>query len=561
MPRRTIVVLGGALSGPTAAARARETDEHARIVLVTRDARVAYAAAGIPFHLSGEVKSLAALDRERARFFETVYGIEVLTKTQVHALDPVRKSVALEGPAGRSSLGYDALVFALGARMKPMSPKLQGTNVNSLRTLDELEAAQRALGRVKGRKPRVAVVGGGIHGVAIVDGLVRRGAEVTLIERGGALLPQFGPQVTRLAHEELATRARVLVSAAITAAEVEKGKVTRLSLSGGVELPVDFVVVTAGIAPRTQLLEAAGAHLAPDGSVYVTERAETSLPDVYACGICVSVPQLVGGAHAWNAQGAVADKVAQVAGANAAGGGARLQPVAGSQLRRVMGLAIGRTGLSEPEARAFVGANFDATTIHAPSHDAYFPGSSPVLVQLYWDKSSGRLLGAEVAGRAGVDKRVDVAAAAIAGGLTVETLATLDLGYAPPYGSQRDPINVAATVAAAERAGLFNGITVAELEARLGQVQVVDVREAKESAKARVPSALSIPLEELRARKKELSNKGTVVTYCGDGRRGYLASRILTQSGFPDVRNLEGGLRSWELMERQLERGKRKEKR
>ncbi|MFT3841723.1 MAG: FAD-dependent oxidoreductase [Myxococcaceae bacterium] len=558
MAKRTVVILGGALSGPTAAARARETDEQARIVLISKDARVAYAASGIPFHLSGEVKSVAALDRERAEFFRDVYGIEVMTRTAVKSIDAVRKSIALEAEGKASTLGYDALVFALGARMKPMSPKLEGTNVNSLRTLEELEAVQRTLSRVRGRKPRVTVIGGGIHGLAIVDGLVRRGAEVTLLERGAALLPQFGPQVTRLAHEEIATRAKVHTGAEIILAHAEKGKVTRLGLSNGEEIACDFVVVTAGIAPRTELLAAAGAHLAPDGSVYVTERAETSLPDIYACGICVSVPQLIGGAHTWNAQGAVADKVAQVAGANAAGGSAKLSPVAGTVLRRCLSLTLGRTGLSEAQARAFVGANFDSTTIHAPSHDPYFPGSAPVLVQLFWDKSNGRLLGAEVAGKSGVDKRIDVCTAAIAGQLLVETLATLDFGYAPPYGSQRDPINVAATVAAAERAGQFKGITVEELQARLGQVQVVDVREAKESAKARVPGALAIPLEQLRERKKELSPKGMVVSYCGDGRRGFLAARILSQSGFSDVRNLEGGLRSWQLMERTVEKGARK---
>jgi NADPH-dependent 2,4-dienoyl-CoA reductase/sulfur reductase-like enzyme/rhodanese-related sulfurtransferase len=549
MPR-TIVVLGGALSGPTAAARARETDEHARIVLVTMDDRVSYAAAGIPYHLSGEVESIDALDRERAELFRTVYRIEVLTQTEAIGIDPVQKRVTVSHKRKRSELAYDTLIFALGAGMKPVTPAFEAANVSSLREHQDLEAISRILAT----KPaaRIAVIGGGVHGISMVDGLVRRGAEVTLIERTPALLPEFGAQVTRFAHETLASRARVIIGATITRARIAKGRITALVLSKGDQVATDYVVVAAGIAPRTELLGRAGAHLAPDGSVYVTNRAETSLADVYACGICVSVPHVVSGAHVWSAQGSVADKTAQVAGANAAGGRARLARATASVLKRVLDTTIGRTGLSESQARAHVGANFDMTTIHAPSHDAYFPGSSSVLVQLFWDKVSGRVLGCEAAGCAGVDKRIDVAACAIAGGLTVEELATIDFGYAPPYGSQRDPLNVAATVAAAERDGLFRGITPEELTPRLPHVRLVDVRPIAEHASGHVPGAVSVPLETLRDGLAALPRDASIVVYCGTGRRGYLASRILVQAGYNDVRNLEGGLRSWELMEQPI---------
>jgi len=549
---RRIVVLGGVLAGPTAAARAREIDEHARIILVTREAHVAYASTGITYHLSGEVGSLAALDRERAEFFESVYRIEVWTHSEALGLDPVRRTLQLRRAGEVQKIPYDALVYALGARARRQAANIQGNNVNSLRTLDDVQAVVSALR--EGRR-RVAVVGAGLHGVAAVDGLVRAGAQVTLIERESEILSQFGTQTTRVAHEALAARAVVLTGVSVTGTRTHEDRVVALSLSSGAEVATDFVLVTAGITPRTELLGSAGAHLAPDGTVYVTERAETSLPQVYACGMCVSVPQALTLAHVWNAQGAVADKVAQVAGANAAGGNARLLPVAGSMIRRVLEVVVARTGLTERQARALVGANFQMTTVHAPSHDAYFPGSELVLVQLYWDRATGRVLGAEVAGRSGVDKRIDIVATAVESGLTIEQLAAIDFAYAPPYGSQRDPINVVATAACAERAGLARFVTPEELARATTDVQRVDVRTQQEYVARRIPQAQWIPLEKLRDRLGELDPQRGVVLYCDTGRRGYLATRVLMQRGFADVANLEGGFRSWVLSGLAVESG------
>lgn len=548
---RRILVLGGVLAGPTAAARAREIDEHAQITMITREARVAYAATGITYHLSGEVGSLDALDQERAEFFESVYRIGVWTGTEATSLDPVRRTLEIRRDGATQRVHYDALIYALGARSRPQATSIQGSNVNALRTLED---AQTMMAELRAGHRRVAIVGAGLHGIAAVDGLVRAGAEVTLIERDSAILPQFGTQTTRMAHEAIARQAQVLTGVHVVATRLHEGRVIALMLSSGQEIPTDFVLVTAGIAPRTELLAAAGAHLAPDGTVYVTDRAETSLPHVYACGICVSVPQALTGAHVWSAQGSVADKMAQVAGANAAGGSARLLPIAGSMIRRVLDVVVARTGLTEKQARAVVGANFQMTTVHAPSHDAFFPGSELVLVQLFWDRSTGRVLGAEIAGRSGVDKRIDIVATAVEGALTIEQLAAIDFAYAPPYGSQRDPVNVAATAAAAERAGLARFVTPEELARADGEVVRIDVRAEQAHHTGRIPGALSIPLESLRTRIHELDRQRSLVIYCDTGRRGYLATRVLSQHGFADVANLEGGFRSWELSGLPIER-------
>lgn len=544
MTERTIVVLGGSLAGPTAAARARETDEKARIIILTREPRVAYAAAGLPYHLSGEVKRLGDLDRERADFFRNAYRVDVRTGTNVLALDPARRRLQLVQAGKEEWLDYSALIFAAGARTRAFEPALAGSNVNAFRTPEDLTALKGALKK----KKRVAVIGGGLHGLAMVDGLVRAGAQVTLIERSESILPEFGPQATRVAHGALEKKVNVLTRTIVTGARTNKGRVTALELSDGALLETDFVLLATGSTPRTELLAQAGAHLAPDQTVYVNSRAETSLPGIYACGVCTSVPQLFSGTHVWSPQASVADKTAQVAGENAAGGAARLAPLAGSMIKRVLDVTVARTGLTEPQARARVGANYEMTTIHAPSHDPYFPGASDVLVQIFWDRSSGRLLGAEVAGRDGVDKRIDIAATALAGGLTVDELAAIDFAYAPPYGSQRDPMNVAATVAAAERAGRCVAITPERVLARQPELRLLDVRSLAEHRRGHIPGSVSAPLEDLRAQLKKLEPGDAVVTWCDSGRRGYLASRILRASGFADVANLEGGFNSWKLM-------------
>jgi len=549
MSQRTIVVLGGALAGPTAAARAREIDEHARILLIERGERVSYAVCGLAYHLSGEVGALDELDRERGAFFQSVYQIEVWTGTEATALDPAAKTLTVRrtGQSGVSSVAWDALVVALGAASRaPDVPGLEGTNVRMLRTLDDLAAVAGAL-RAGGR--RVTVLGGGPLGIEAADGLVRGGAEVTLVEKEASLLPRFGRQASAAARRALERAgARVHTGVTVAGVETDGGRVTTLALSAGGTLKTDFVVVAVGLAPRTELLARAGARVAADGTLLVDERARTSLDGVWACGVCVSTPQALTGAPAWWPQGAIADKTAQVAGANAAGGEARLAPALGSMLLRAGDTTVGRTGLSAAEADAALGrADVGVTTVHASTHDGYFPGARTLLVQAVWQRASGRLLGVEVAGVAGVDKRIDAAAGAVAGGLTVEHLAGLDFGYAPPYSSARDPLNVVATVAAAERAGLAWPITPKLLNERGAGVQLVDVRAAGERG-GTIAGALAIPLEELRARGGELDRTRPVVAFDATGRRAYLAARILRQAGFGDVQHLAGGLASWELL-------------
>jgi NADPH-dependent 2,4-dienoyl-CoA reductase/sulfur reductase-like enzyme len=441
-----IVVLGGALSGPAAAARAREIDGKARIILLEQGAAVRYVVGGLAYQLSGEVRSLQALNRARERQFRDAFRIDVRTGVRINRLDPDSHVVYLES----GKLAYDRLVYAAGAEsIVPAVPGFDGAaNVFRFRTPADLAAIAALLKR--GAR-RAAILGGGYFGVEAADGLLRRGCRVTLIEREDRILSRHAPAMAAIAASALeGERATVVTRATVSYAVRNGARVTSLVLTSGRRIPSDVVIVAAGLRPRTDLLRDAGARLLGDGTVPVDERAATSLPDVFACGVCVAVPQAPTGVPIWFAQAAMADKTAQVAGTCAAGGEARIGPVLGTAILRAGRMTVARTGLAAVDA----GPSATTVGVTAWSHETFFPGAEPIVIELTCDRHTGRVLGAEAAGAAGVDKRIDVLATAIAGGLTVEQLAALDLAYAPPYSAVRDPVNVAATAAAAARAGL-----------------------------------------------------------------------------------------------------------
>ncbi len=321
-----------------------------------------------------------------------------------------------------------------------------------------------------------------------------------------------------------------------------------MRLANGERIETDLVISAIGLSPRTELLREAGAETARNGTLVIDARCQTTLSGIFACGVCVSVPQAITHQPVWWPQGALADKTAQVAGANAAGGELSLNPALGSMLVRVSETTVGRAGLSEPQAAHHFGPNdVGVTSVYAPSHDRYYPTSALLFVQMIWRRSDGRILGAEAAGHNSVDKRIDAAVGIIASGMTVDTLAALDFGYEPPYNAARDPLNVAATIAAFERAGIGRSVEPEELRRRLGEVQVADVRPEGATAMPPVGGSVAIPLESLRQRLHTLDRSRPVVTVSENGRRSWLAARILAQTGFPDVANLAGGLRAWAL--------------
>jgi len=534
--KRTIVIVGGALSGPTAAAHAREVDEHAHILLIERAPSVGYAVGGLAQHLSGEARSIAELDREDAAWFKETYDVEVRTGVEVTRIDAEARVVV----AGGASIAYDALIYASGAEsVMPDVPGLaSATNVHRFRNIADLRAISAAMRRSK----RVAVIGGGFFGVEATDALTRRGTAVVLLEHGDRILPSFASGASHAAREALEhAGAEVLTLANVVEAERKGDRVRALRLADGRVVACDLVIVAIGVRPRARLLREAGARLVAGGAVLVDASCRTTLPDVWACGSCVAVRHATSGRLTWMPQAAIADRTAQVAGTCAAGGNASLRPALGTAIVRAGAITVARTGLGRDEPE-----DIEVARVHALSHDAFVPGVAHVAVELAFDRSDGTILGADVWGASGVDKRIDVIATAIAGGLGVDDLASLDLAYAPPFSRARDAVNVAGSVGASILRRDPVAWAPTDLAARSGRVTLVDVRSATARKTGTIEPARALDFPTLRATATELArSKHPLVFVSEDGARGYQAALVALSRGARGAGYLSGGVASW----------------
>lgn len=538
--RRTIVIIGGALGGPTAALRARETDEDARIVLLERSDHVGYASAGLAYTVSGETVSSEAIDREDAESLWDLHRIEVRTGVSAEAVDAAALRVRLRDEA----LEYSALVYAAGAEaVPPEAPGLAGaSNVTAFRTLEDLERVRSHLGE---GPHRVAVLGAGAAALEAADAFRRAGHDVVLVTGGSRLLPTFTEEPAGRAAQALAGMGIDIRRARVSSAH--RGgdeRVSKVALNDGSEAAVDLVVLAGDLRPQTGLLRRAGAQAHEDGSLRIDECCATSLPHVYACGQCVSIPHAISGWPVWPPQTAAAERTAQVAGTVAAGGRARLAPMVDAVVVRAADLVVGRTGLTGEEAAVFAGAEAGSMVVHGSSCDRFLAAARPLAVGLFYHQADGLLLGGEVWGGAGVDKRLDVLSMAILGQLSVDRLAAADFAYAPPFSTARDVLGAAAAEAAVARSGLVRPWTVAELAAVQGKVTLVDV-EPERGSTADGLAARPLPLAELRDRLDELPRGVPLVFVSETGRRAYQAARIARQRGRRDAGYLAGGRLSW----------------
>ncbi len=549
--KQTIVIIGAALAGPTAAARAREINENAEIILLERNTRVSYAMSGLALHLSGEVSSLDDLNTEREDFFQKVYNIDVRTETEVEEIDAKKKCVHMKKHGKTAVINYDKLIFAAGAAsLQPVGAK-EAENFRFFRTLDDLAAIKASLAAAPApagaeqrpgasAKKRFVVLGGGSMGAEALDGLVRGGAEVTLIEKKFQFLPDYSPEIAAIAAAETGKKAKIIAGVKQLDFPMQ-GKLITAVIADGKRIETDFVVSAIGVRPRTELLKKAGVKLKADGSILIDRECRTNVKDIFACSICVSIPD--GKDSYWIPQAAVSDKTAQVAGENAAGGKARLEFTTASQLIRLPGTEIGRTGLTWEQAiRKYGKAKIDRVFIHARDKEPYMPDSAPLALQVIYLKKKQQLIALEAVGQ-NIKSRLDAFSAALAGSLTLKDLAMLDFAYTPAFGTARDGLNAVATVALQKESGITNIVTYAEIKAQRKKFFVLDV-----SAKPTHAGFhdLHIALENLRANLDNLGSKlkaakaKQIACLSETGRRGHLALRILKNAGFKAV-NISGG--------------------
>lgn len=531
-----VVIVGGVAGGMSAATRLRRLDESAEIVVFERGPEVSYANCGLPYYVGGVIEERDALLLQTPESLHRRFRLDVRVRHEVVAVDTERKTVEVIdlGSGRRSTHPYDYLVLAAGARPRRDEPG-GALPTRSLRTVADADAIDAAL------RPGlpVVVVGGGYTGLEAVENLVARGAAVTLVQRGGRLLGPLDPEMAAPLTAEVRRRGvdvRLGVEVVATGAD-------SVTLSDGTSVPAELLVDASGVVPEVALARAAGIRLGETGGIAVDDACRTSAPDVFAVGDGVEKTDLIGGGAALVTMAGLANRHGRMVADVIAGREESARPALGTGIVQVFGLAAAKTGWSETQLRA-AGRDFSAVHVHPGSHAGYYPGAEILSMKLLADPVSDRILGAQIVGRDGVDKRIDVIATALQAGVTASGLAHLELAYAPQFGSAKDAVNILGYVAENTRTGTTPTVQWHELDDALqAGAALIDVRSATEHASGAIPGARNIPLDELRDRLDELPD-GPLVVHCQVGLRGHIATRLLRQHG-REVRNLDGGYRTW----------------
>ncbi len=541
-----IVIVGGVAGGASAATRARRCNEHAEIVLLERDEFVSFANCGMPYHIGGEIPDRGKLLVATKELLERRFRLDVRTCSEAIRIDRNAKTIVVRKVDDDSefTLPYDKLILSPGAA--PFVPPMSGSDakgVFTLRNIADMDRIRSAVDGIVSAGKKAVVIGAGFIGLEMVEQLVARGIETTLAELLPQVLPQMDPEMSVPLLDELTRRGvKVELGNGIKGIVVDgAGCATGVELSSGKILEGSIVILGVGVRPNTKLAVDSGLQIGKTGGISTNAHLQTSDPNIYAVGDACEYVFAPTGESMRVALAGPANRAGRLAGEHAATGDcAPVTPVMGTAVVRVFEQTAAMTGLSA-KAAIRSGIPFRSVTIVAGQHAGYFPGATPITLKLLYAPETGRVLGAQATGGDGVDKRIDVIATAMAFKATVRDLTGLDLAYAPPYGSAKDPVHQAAFTACNQMDGLGD---VLDADAELSMYQVVDVRTATEIAKAPLTgcnSFIAIPVDELRDRLKELDPTKPTVVSCGVGIRGHVAQQILTQHGFENVANLSGG--------------------
>jgi NADPH-dependent 2,4-dienoyl-CoA reductase/sulfur reductase-like enzyme/rhodanese-related sulfurtransferase len=544
---RQIVIIGGVAAGMSVAARLRRLDEHVRIVVLERDRYVSYANCGLPYHIGGAIPEREKLLIVTPEHLRATLNIDVRTEHEVVGVDRAGRLVEVHDHERdvRYSEPYDALVLAQGAApLRPAVPGIDHPRIFTLRNIPDMDAI-KAL--VDGGARSAIVVGGSYIGVEIAEALRERDLAVDLIELQPQVMPPLDPELaTDLAYHMEAHGVRLHLGVAATAFHDVRGRVA-VRLDNDNELTADLVVLAAGVRPEATLARAIGLELGARGGVKVDSHLRTSDPLIYAAGDMVEVLDTVIGEPTLVPLAGPANRQGRVVADNLAGRPSIYTSTQGTAIVKIFAMTGGATGASEKALRR-VGRAFRKVYLHPSGHAGYYPGTAPMQIKLLFAPLDGRILGAQIVGYDGVDKRLDVFATAIRAGLSVFDLEHLELAYAPPYGSAKDPVNMAGFLAANMLRGDVQFWYAEEHPNLPATATVIDVRSEQEYADWHIPGALNIALRDLRARLGEVAAAaeiGPIRLYCMVGFRSYLAYRILRQHGIGDVATLAGGARTF----------------
>ena len=543
-----VVIVGGVAGGATAAARLRRLDESAEIVVFERGGYVSYANCGLPYYIGGVIRDRAKLTLQTPESFRRRFNVDVRVRSEVVEIARAEKKVRVrEAEGGREYWeSYDKLVYAPGAAAIRPAFVGEGDRIFTLRTMEDtfrlddfLRAASPA---------RALVVGGGFIGIETAENLAERGVRVTLVQMEDQVMLPFDYDMACILRAQLLGKGIDLrLNSKVTDLR-QAGDAVTAQIENASPVTADFAMLAIGVLPETSLAAAAGLTLGRKGALVVDEHMRTSDPDIYAAGDAVQVCDAVTGAPSLVPLAGPANKQGRIAADNIAGIPSVYRGAQGSSVLKVFDMTAAATGLSERAARA-AGLDADSALLFSPEHASYYPGGRNMTLKVVYERAGGRILGAQCIGFGGVEKRIDVLAAAVRAKMTAEDLTDLDLCYAPPYSSAKDPVNMAGYVIGNIRAGIVRQHTWQDVPALAADPNVLflDVQTPPEYAAAHIDGAVNIPVDELRSRLGELDKSKTICVNCYSGLRSYIACRILSANGFA-CSNLAGGIRFYAVV-------------
>lgn len=536
-----LVIIGGGAGGPAAASRARRLDENAEILMFERGEHISYGHCGLPYYIGGVIQDRENLLISTPEKFNQLYRVNVRVRSEVKKIMPGSKEIEVvnldTGESYREQ--YDKLILSTGAN--PIKPPLPGIDMEEVFTLRNLTDADRIAGSIEAHKPRKAViVGGGFIGLEMAENLRHLGIDVTIVEMLDQVMPTLDREMAEAIHQTLILHGvELILSDPVAGFEHREGRIA-VKMKSGVEVLCDMAMLAIGVRPNLELVKIASLETGEAGGIKVNEYMQTSNSDIYAVGDAVETTHIVTGKPVLVPLAGPASRQARIAVDNIYGRNEKYRGTLGTSLVKVFETTVGNTGANEKTLKE-LGIKYEKCYVHPFSHVNYYPDSAQMNIKLMFSPDNGRILGAQITGTEGVDKRIDELATAMASGMTVEDLTHLELGYVPQYGSAKEAINIAGYVAT----NILNGDMPIEHWENLSELTggngiFLDVRPSDVIGMGMVPGAKNIPLEELRDRIEELPKGVPIYVYCSVGAESYIATRMLRQHGF-DARNMSGG--------------------
>ena len=547
---KKIIVIGGLSAGPSAAAKARREDENAEITLFEKGANISYATCGMPYALSGVIESREDLIVVEPSLMRERFNIDVRLEEEVIQIETESKNVITT----KGNYKYDKLVFATGARsiVPPIEGVEKSSNWSTCRTMGDFDKIMKEA--MASEAKNISVIGAGLIGVEVAENLAEAGKNVTLIEGANSILPMWDEKFGFFAQSELENKGiNVITGNFVHKFGTANDKIQSVHVAHH-DIDTDFVILSIGIRPNTELLTSQGAKHIGNGALIVNENMETSIKDVYAAGDNVSIKNLQTGEHDYFPLGTHSNKGGRAAGANATGKNIKVKGAYKTAIIKVFGYTMARTGLNATALTKLNKAYKTVVTI-AGATPGYYPGKTDIISEIYYDPKTEVILGGEFFGEVGVDKRVDVLSTAIYAKLKITDLAQLDLAYAPPFSPAKDPLVVAGFVAENINNDKCSQISTADYKEFLETNEaytLIDVRNEDEYKAGHIPSAINIPLPVLRKNIAQLDQNKKTIIYCQKGLRGYVARLILKHNGFMNTVSIAGGYKIWEMMKEEI---------